>query len=327
MNSISRYQLAAMLIITDVFGIFCLSGSISLMMLYGMLSATAMQFLISLIFVQNGGRSERWQQLVYLLCTVFSGGTLFASLWRTSGVVYIPYEDRNGIWGRLLTAGLIALVCLYSSSTGLRAVSRAAVIAAAAGLLCMLIDFASAAFTADWENIYRPEKQSLFYGFVRGFAVSGSLGSFFVLLEKTRGDRSRAAVLYFGAKAVLTAVIMLTSLAVAGGIVSVTEFPVITAAQLSQPFEAQRIDSLFLVIFISFAVFSVTLQVMTGACLLKRIFPKFGRWRSSTVTVLILGAALLISGRELILTRAAAAAAVLIVSAAVKNPLKNSADK
>ncbi|MBR5682892.1 MAG: hypothetical protein IKW96_06395 [Ruminococcus sp.] len=327
MNSISRYQLAAMLIITDVFGLFCLSVSISLMTLYGLLSAAAMQFLLSLISVLHGGRSAKWQHIIYLLYAVFCGGAVFASLWRTSGVIYIPYEDRNGIWGRLLTAGLIALVCLYSSSTGLRAVSRAAVIAAAAGLLCIIIDFASAAFTADWENLFRPEKQGFFYGFARGFAVSGGLGSFFVLLEKTRGERSRAAVLYFGAKAVLTAVIVLTSLAVAGGIVSVTEFPVITAAQLSQPFEAQRIDSLFLVIFISFAAFSVTLQVMTGAYLLKRIFPEFSRWRSCTMTVLILGAALLISGRELIMARAAAAAAVLIVSAAAKNPLKNSADK
>lgn len=318
MNSISRYQLAAMLIINDVFGLFCLSGGISLMALYGILSATALQFLIALIFVIHGGESARWQQFIYLLYALFCGGALFSSLWRTSGAIYIPYEEKNGIWGKLLTAGLIALVCLYSSSTGLRAVSRAAVIGAAAGLLCILIDFSSAVFSADWENIYRPERQSFFYGFVRGFALSGSLGSFFVLLEKTRGERRHAAVLYFGMKALLTSVIIMTSLAVAGGIMSVTDFPVITAAQLSQPFEAQRIDSLFLVIFVLFSVFSVTLQVMTGAYLLKCLFPKFRRWRSSTVTVLVLVSALLISGRELILPRAAAALAVLTVSAAVK---------
>ena len=159
------------------------------MALYGILSAAALQFLTALIFVLHGKETSKWQQFFYLLYAVFCGGALFSSLWRTSGAIYIPYEERNGIWGKLLTAGLIALVCLYSSSTGLRAVSRAAVIAAAAGLLCMLIDFASAAFTADWVNIYRPEKQSFFYGFVRGFAVSGSLGSFFVLLEKRAGNQ------------------------------------------------------------------------------------------------------------------------------------------
>ena len=144
MNSISRYQLAAMLIITDVFGLFCLSGSISLMTLYGILSAAAIQFLTALIFAFHGGESAKWQQFIYLLYAVFCGGALFSSLWRTSGAIYIPYEERNGIWGKILTAGLIAIVCLYSSSTGLRAVSRAAVIAAAAGLICILIDFSSA---------------------------------------------------------------------------------------------------------------------------------------------------------------------------------------
>lgn len=327
MNSISRYQLTAMLLITDVFGIYCLSGSISLLTMYGMLSAIALQFLISLVFVLYGGSIARWYQFIYLLYVIFCGGVLLASLWRTSEVISIPYAERNGIYGRLFMAGLIVIVCLYSSSTGLRAVSRAAVITVAAGLLCIFIDFTSAIFTADWENTFRPEKQGFFYGLLRGFAVSGSLGGFFVLLEKTRGERSRAAVLYFGAKAVLTIVIMLKSIAVVGGIVSVTDFPVIMAAQLSQPFEAQRIDSLFLVIFISFAVFFLSLQVMTGAYLLKRIFPRFERWRSCTVTLFILGVAFLISGRELLLVRSLAAVIVLILSATVKNPLKYSADK
>ena len=67
MNSISRYQLVAMLIITDVFGVFCLSGSISLMTVYGMLSAIALQFLLSLIFALYGENSARWQQIIYLM--------------------------------------------------------------------------------------------------------------------------------------------------------------------------------------------------------------------------------------------------------------------
>ena len=327
MNSISRYQLVAMLIITDVFGVFCLSGSISLMTVYGMLSAIALQFLLSLIFALYGENSARWQQIIYLLYVVFCGGVLFSLLWRTSEVIYIPYEGRNTIFGRLITTGLIAFVCLYSSSTGLRAVSRAAVIVVAAGVLYILIDFVSAVFTADWENIFRPENQGFFYEMSRGFAASGGIGSFFVLLEKTRGERCLATVLYFGAKAILTVLIMLTSISVVGGIVSITNFPVITAAQLSQPFEAQRIDALFLVIFISFAVFYLTLQVMTGAYLLKKIFPGVERWRSCVVTFLVLGAALFISGRELILARGIATAVVLIVSTTVKNPLRNSADK
>ena len=95
-----------------------------------------------------------------------------------------------------------------------------------------------------------------------------------------------------------------------------TEFPVMTAAQLSQPFEAQRIDSLFLVVFSVFAVFAAALQIMTGARLLQQIFPRFGRWKSTAVTAFVLASAFIICGRELLLIRACAAAAALMAGAA-----------
>lgn len=321
MNSISRYQLAAMAVIADIFSLFCIGGSISAATLRGMLLAAVLQFLAFLVFASGGGKLSKTKKLFFLIYIVFCGGTVFSSLWRTSGAVYIPYEERNGIWGRLLTAGLIALVCLYSSSTGIRAVSRAALIAAAVGVICIVTDFASALFNADWKNALLPDEENGFYELARGFALSGGLGSFFVLSEKVRGDRCHAAVVYFAVKAALTVMVLLTALAVTGGIMCVVEFPVITAAQLSQPFEAQRIDSLFLVVFSVFAVFAAALQVMAAAYLLKELFPRFKRFRSTAVIILVLTAALLMSARELILPRAAAAI-FAILAAAIKNPLK-----
>ena len=94
----------------------------------------------------------------------------------------------------------------------------------------------------------------------------------------------------------------------------VTDFPVITAAQLTQPFEAQRIDSLFLVVFSVFAVFSAALQVMTGAFLLERIFPSFRHWKSTAVILCTVAAACLMWGRELTSLRGAGAAAALILA-------------
>lgn len=311
MNSISKRQLAALLLITDMFELFCFGGSMSLETLYGVLAGIALQLLIALAFASKNGKLKKPAAAFFLVNAVFCGGTLFSALWRTSGVVYIPYENE-GVWGQLMTAGLIALVCLYSSSTGIKPVARAAVIAAAAGVFCLGIDFVSAVINADWSNIVVPEKRSLFYEIARGAALSGSLGSLVVLSGEVKGGRQKAFVWYFAAKAIVSAVLILTVLAVTGGIMDITDFPVITAAQLSQPFEAQRIDALFLVIFAVFAVFSVTLQVMTGAYLVKQIFPRFVRWRSSAVIIMIIGAALLISGRELLPLRACAAFAALI---------------
>ena len=314
MNSISKRQLAALLLITDMFGLFCFSGNMSLETLYGVLAGIALQLLTALAFAAKGTELKKWAAVFYLVYAVFFGGTLFSALWRTSGAVYIPSESGSGVYGRLLTAGLIALVCLYSSSTGIKPVARAAAIAAATGIFCLGIDFASAVFNADWSNITAPEKSSLFYEISRGTALSGSLGSLVVLSGAVKGERSKAFVWYFTAKSLISAVLILTVLSVTGRIMDITDFPVVTAAQLSQPFDAQRIDALFLVVFAVFAVFSVALQVMTGAYLIKQIFPQFVRWRSSAVIVMIIGAALIISGRELLPVRACAAAAALVIA-------------
>lgn len=314
MNRISKFQFTALLLITDLFSLCCLSGGVSLETLWGILAGTAVQFLAAICFAVQGSALKKWAQFFFLVYAFFCGGALFVSLWRTRDAIYIPYEESHGIWGSLMTAGLIALVCLYASSTGIKSVSRAAVIAAVLALLCLSVDLVSAVFNAEWENVSLPEKRGLLGEIMRGFGLSGSLGGLAVWLDSVSGDKSRALTVYFAAKAIAVSTVMLTVLPVVGGIMELTDFPVITAAQLSQPFEAQRIDSLFLVVFSVLAVFSVTLQVMTGAYLLGELFPRFQRWRSLTVIAVMIGAAFIISGRELLTVRACAAVAALLIA-------------
>jgi hypothetical protein len=314
MNSISKYQFAALLLITDLFSLCCLRGGVSVVTLWGLLAGTAVQFLAAICFAVQGGALKKWAQFFFLVYAVFSGGALFVSLWLTRDAIYIPYEESHGVWGSLMTAGLIALVCLYASSTGIKSVARAAVIAAVLAVLCMSVDLISAVFNAEWRNVSLPEDRDFLSEVLRGFGLSGSLGSMAVWLDSVKGDKSRALTVYFAAKAMAVTAVMLTVLPVVGGIMTLTDFPVITAAQLSQPFEAQRIDSLFLVVFSVLAVFSVTLRVMTGAYLLGELFPRFQRWRSLTVIALTVGAAFVISQRELTAVRACAAIAALLIA-------------
>ena len=91
MNDISKRQMAALLLIMDMFELFCCVGSVSLRTLWGILVGIALQFFAALIFVSKGGELKKGAGIFFLAYAVFCGGTVFSSLWRTSGAVYIPY--------------------------------------------------------------------------------------------------------------------------------------------------------------------------------------------------------------------------------------------
>lgn len=316
MDKISRSQLAAMLLIGDVFALFCLTGSLSVLSAAGFLTGTAAQLLLVMPIAALCKKKVipgKLAETILLVWLILWGGMLFRMQWSASEIIHIPYENSGEIRGKLMISGLIALVCLYISSTGLKALSRAAVIAAAVGAVGLAVVIVSAIFTSDPENFSRAEADRGFFSeIVRGSSLSGGLGSFIVLLTMTKGSPNKGTSLYFICKAAVSAVIPLTAVLVAGGIMEITDFPVITAAQLSQPFSVQRIDSLFLINFAVFAVFSIAVQSAAAAYLAGEIFPKFRRFRCSAVLLLMIGAAFLSPGSEL-LTAAASAALPVIV--------------
>ena len=334
MDKITKNQLSAMLLITDAFTLFCFRGHICLITALGFLCGTVFQFIMSLPLIKlckdgnSVGNSGKTVQSIYLIYLLLWGGMLFSMLWNASDVIYIPYENSNGIWGKLLVAGLIALVCLYSSSTGIKAVSRSAVIASTIGAICLLIVAVSAVFGSDWENLLHTENSDGFFKEIsRGFVLSGGLGSFAVLLSFTKGNALKNALYYFTGKIILTAVVTVSSILVAGRIMKITEFPVVTAAQLSQPFPVQRIDSLFLIIFAVFAVFSIAVQSLTAAGLLMKIFPKFKYLRTTSVLVLMIGSAFLFSGENNYNTVYAVAVAFVLLAVPLAVLLKRSLTK
>lgn len=305
MDKITKNQFSAMLLITDAFSLFCFRGQISITTLMGFLCGIAIQFIMSLPVVKlynSGGNIEnsgKLVQTIYFIYIILWGGVLFSMLWQASDVIYIPYENSNGIWGKLLIAGMIAIVCLYASSTGIKAVSRSAVIAVGAGIVSLLVVVISALFNSDWSNIQNTKTTESFLTEIsRGFFISGGLGSFVVFLGFTKENYMKNTIYYFSGKIILTVCVILSSILVAGGIMAITEFPVVTAAQLSQPFPVQRIDSLFLIIFAVFSVFSIGVQSLAAAELLKKIIPQFRYLRTTSVLAVMIGSAFLFSGEN-----------------------------
>lgn len=322
MNRISKLQLAALLLIGDAFAIFCLHGRICVMTAVGFSSGSLIQLFLALPLARAYDRGRTLAdcgtivRLVLLTYVLVWGGALFAMLREASEVIYIPYE-RTGIFGQLAVAGLVALVCVYVSSSGIKALARSAVIAAGLGAVCVGIVVVSAGFQSDAGNLLRPTESSLWQELMRGFAASGNLGSFVVLLGFTADDRTDTAALYFTCKAVLSGVVLFTAVLVTGGIMDVLSFPVISAAQLSQPFPVQRTDSLFLVVFSVFAVYTAAVQASAAEYLIARTFPQLKRFRCTLALMIMAAAGAVMSAPSQYteLYAAAALTALLIVPA------------
>ena len=299
MNSITGKQFCAMVFIGEVFALLCLAGDIGAVTAAGFAAGSAVQMIAVLPFAllyRRGGKPEKAAETVLLFWIIIWGGALLTMQWKTSGVVNIPFESSGGLGAKLTVSGLIALVCLYISSAGAKALGRASVIAAAVGVLCLAVVAVSALSAHDWEKLSASGGGLTFGGeFIRGLRASGGIGGYIVMLGLNRGSFVRNTAVCFAVKGTACAVLILTAVLVTGDIMAIADFPLVTAAHLSQPIPSQRIDSLFLIVFAVYGVFAIAVQSAAAAHLAGELLPAFIRFRCLTVLVLMTGAAFLLS--------------------------------
>ncbi len=323
MNRINNSQFVALMLIGDVFMLFCLSGSVTAMTATGFGLGSLLQLIICLPVLgslKNGTTlrdSGKIIQTSALVLAILRGGLLFSLLWSTSGTVYIPYEG-DGVSGKLLVAGLIAAVCVYISSSGIKALARSALISAALGGICLAIVMIFALSHTDRETLEITERQGILSQLLRGFGAGGGLSSLVLMLGCTENSvsRRRTGAVYFFARSILSAVVILTAVLICGGIMEITEFPVAAAAQLSQPFPVQRIDALFLIAFSVFAVYAVCVEAVTADNLLKQLVPKMKKYRCTAALAAMCGVGFFFGGllRQSWITAVLAAALPVIWS-------------
>lgn len=301
MNQISKAQFVSLLLIEDLFVMFCLTEAITVITAVGFVCGIVIQFLLSIpiIKVYSKGKTlkdcGKTAETVILLYIVLWGGMLFSMLWNAGDIIYIPYEN-SGMWGKFMVTAIIGVLCVYISSSGIKALGRAALIASAIGAVCLLIVVVSALIQSDMKNLTETGEKGFFTELNRGFALSGGLGSFILILGFTKGKPMSNALGYFIGKVILTVVVILTGVLVSGGIMEITDFPIATAAQLSQPFPVQRIDSLFLIVFSVSAVYSIAIQATSADYLLDEISP-IKKYRSTLMLVAMAAVGFIFGGK------------------------------
>ena len=292
MNSITSPQLAAMLVISDIFALVCYNGGLSAYTAVGLVSGIALQYVMVMPLVKAADKGKTLPKAVKLLLVsglVLWGGALLGGLWKAADITFVPYENAGGFPGKLEITAMVAAVSLYIAYEGTKAAARSSLIAAFTGVIFLLTDLISGMRPSNFGNIPAAAQYGTFMDGLRlSFLGGGSLITFIALLPCVKGRKIKAASLYFLCRGILSAAVVMTAVLVTGGIMDTADFPVIMSAQLSQPFSSQRIDALFLILFAVFGVFALTVQVMTAAFLAGEIFSRFRRWRCTAAIALTL---------------------------------------
>lgn len=301
MNKISKAQFVSLLLIEDLFVMFCLTESITVITAVGFVCGIVLQFILSIPVIKLYSKGKtlkdcgKTAEIAILLYIIMWGGMLFSMLWNAGDIIYIPYEN-SGIWGKLMVTAIIGLLCVYISSSGIKALGRSALIASAMGAVCLLIVVISALIQSDMKNLTETGEKGFFTELNRGFALSGGLGSFILILGFTKGNPMSNALGYFVGKIILTTAVILTGVLVSGGIMEIIDFPIAASAQISQPFPVQRIDSLFLIVFSVSAVYSIAIQSTSADYLLDEVSP-IKKYRSMLMLIAMAAVGFIFGGK------------------------------
>lgn len=289
MNKISFGQFASLLLASDAFALICYSNKVSLVTLAGFLIAISVQFIISLLLSKrNIPLNNKFLLWIYFFSAIVWGTLLFIRVWKISEAIYIPVPEIPYISSNLIISALIAVVCLYASSPGIKAVSRASVMIAGFGVFCFITIILGSFRHIDKSNLFIPDNSGISSQIISGLAIGGSSCIFPYLISQLKGKKIKSTVFYFICRALFYTAVIILTLFVAGGIMQITEFPVIRAAELCQPFSTQRIDALFIIVLVILAVTGITVQTVTASQIIGTIFPKFIRFRSTAIIIIMI---------------------------------------
>ena len=289
MNKISFGQFASLMLASDAFALICYSNKVSLVTLAGFLIAISVQFIISLLLSKrNIPLNNKFLLWIYFFSAIVWGTLLFIRVWKISEAIYIPVPEIPYISSNLIISALIAVVCLYASSPGIKAVSRASVMIAGFGVFCFITIILGSFKNIDTSNLFIPDNSGISGQIISGFAIGGSFCILPFLISQLNASRIKSTVFYFICRALFYTAVIILTLFVAGGIMQITEFPVIRAAELCQPFSTQRIDALFIIVLVILAVMGISVQTVTASQIIETIFPKFIRFRSTAIIIIMI---------------------------------------
>ncbi len=278
MSNIKSSQLFALLISVRVFSIICMTDLTDANQMAGTAVSVGLQLLSALpmlmlyrdksFSLKKEMLFGKFGKILYILFFLLWGAMSFSKLWEVTKSVYFPISSSFA--GSLI----LAAVCVYTASLGLKAISRASGFILGLTAVSIAIMILGAYPKADLSNfIPNATFSGIIKSAVKDFCRSGELVMLFLLLEIVPKGKKKAITTFFTAKLALTELVAVIEITVLGNIINISDFPFFTAGAFSQPLSIQRADSVYMILFTMLCVLTVTLQIILSTLLISELLP------------------------------------------------------
>ncbi|MDO5560967.1 MAG: hypothetical protein Q4F95_15400 [Oscillospiraceae bacterium] len=189
--------------------------------------------------------------------------------------ISVMHPDQRSSASALISILLLAAVCIYCSGVTLRAAGRCSVIVFGIFIfsLAVLVLGSYSGIKADNFSHVSDTKGIISYA-VRDFAQSGELVLLFILCALTREKAAKGFNLYFLIRLIITQATALLGTLVLGRLSYHLEFPFFGICSFSQPFDVQRSDALFVIVFSMVCIVNLTINTLISSEILKNFIKK-----------------------------------------------------
>ncbi|MGN1481731.1 GerAB/ArcD/ProY family transporter [Porcipelethomonas sp.] len=293
MSKINSGQLFTLLIGVRMFSIICSAQPSNAEQMAGAALSVLLQLLAVLpmtaLYRQDGFSLKkemllgRFGKVLYIIFFIVWGALSFSSLWGVTKSVYFPIDSS------LAGSFILAAVCVYTASLGLKSVSRYSTIMFGLIIFSLFIMIIGAYPKADLAN-FAPNAHlsGIINNALKDFCSSGELVMMFILMEFIPSKKTQNVMKFFAGKLILTELVAVIEITVLGKIMDISDFPFFSAGSFSQPFSIQRADSLYMVLFTMLCVMTVTLQIILCSWLIQEILPDL-KYSALLSAVLMMG--------------------------------------
>lgn len=298
MNRLRPSQMTILLTLSTAFSVMCAAFPFTLEQLLGTAISIGIQMLLCIPVLLLARRNDslaahctehKVLPLVFLLYFLISGGRSIVQLWNVSGSLSLPFSNA------IPAAALIAVVCLYTSSLGIRTLARSSTLVFGVLVLTLLVMLSGGYRTIHLQQLSFSPDATIWQGIIRHLSLADELPILVLLLSFLDKQPIKSTLRFFGLSLLIWSFVLFLGITILGNFMTHAPYPFFMIANVSQPFRTQRADALYLVLFVLLCILRLTLLTTLSAHLLGQAFPNL-RCRSliCLLAMLVLAAILAI---------------------------------